>query len=169
MHYAAVLGSLDQVHAGDADVPDTTLRVPSSRTRYLSGCRCVECKRVQSAYLKAYRARRKQAGGKPKQLTPVSMLSPKRTAPDPVGPVEAGALAELEVLTTAAKRPGLAAGALAMARLMDSPTNTAQWPAAQARLQAALSELRKGADSRTSWLTSVRAMTPRDVAGNPPA
>jgi hypothetical protein len=78
-----------------------------------------------------------------------------------LGRVEAGVLAEIEGLTTAAKRPGLVQGVLAMARLLDSPLNTAQHPQAMARLEAALDKLRKGADSRKSWLAEVRKMTPR--------
>ena len=73
-------------------------------------------------------------------------------------------LAEIEGLSTASKRPGLVQGALAMARLLDSPLNMPQHPPAMARLQAVLAELRVGADSRKGWLADVRKMTPASGA-----
>jgi len=83
--------------------------------------------------------------------TPIASAGPGR--------VEAGVLAEIESLTTASKRPGLVEAALAMARMLDSPLNSAQHPQACARLVAALGELRVGADSRTGWLSEVRKMS----------
>ena len=89
-------------------------------------------------------------------------LNGRSFEPAEIGRVEAGVLEEIEGLTTAAKRPGQVQGTLAMARLLDSPLNTAQHPQAMARLQAALDKLRKGADSRKSWLADVKKLTPRD-------
>jgi hypothetical protein len=88
----------------------------------------------------------------------VTLSSPGAVAE--VGQVEAAVREEVEHLSTAATRPGLAAAALAMARLLDSPLNTAQHPQAVARLQAALAELRVGADSKRGWLAAVREMAP---------
>jgi hypothetical protein len=85
---------------------------------------------------------------------------PTDTAASDAQSVEAAVRAEIDRLSTAATRPGLVAGALAMARLLDSPLCQAQHPQAMARLQAVLAELRVGADSRKGWLADVRKMTP---------
>jgi hypothetical protein len=141
-----------------------------NRTRYLAGCRCDRCRKAQSDYRKDLRRRSKSKQPTGRALTSVPS-PPKPPAPPPtecahLGPVEAGVLAEIEGLTTAAKRPGLVEGALAMARLLDNQLDTAQHPQAMARLQAALDQLRKGADSRKSWLAEVRKLTPVDGRGD---
>lgn len=133
-----------------------------TRACYVGGCRRVECRAAESAY---QRERRHSA---PRKLSAVSTLaSPPASAPlpDEPGRVEAAVLAEIEGLATAEKRPGLAQAALAMARILDSPLNTAQQPQAGARLESMLDKLRKGADSRKGWLADVRRMTPRNQAG----
>lgn len=140
-----------------------------TRACYVGGCRRVECREAESAY---QRERRRRAGGT-RQLASVQALGSRTSgnaggvepSSNEPGRVEAGVLAEIEGLTTAQKRPGLVEGALAMARLLDSPLNSAQQPQAMARLQAALDQLRKGADSRKSWLADVRKLTPRSDTG----
>lgn len=76
-----------------------------------------------------------------------------------MGPVEAGVIVEMDGLTQAEVRPGLANAALELARLMDNPYATNQKPAAAAKLAELLDKLRKGADERRSRLATVRAMT----------
>jgi hypothetical protein len=66
---------------------------------------------------------------------------------------------ELALLSTPEVKPGLAAGALAMARILDDPLALAQHPAAMARLSEALATLGKGANSRRGKLAAVKAMT----------
>ncbi|MGO9100588.1 hypothetical protein [Mycobacterium sp.] len=81
--------------------------------------------------------------------------------PESSGPgrVENAVIAEIGMLSTASKRPGLVESALCMARMLDSGLYQAQHPQAVARLQAVLAELRVGADSRTGWLSEVRKMS----------
>ena len=148
--------------------------VHGTRSCYVkNGCRRPECKEAESAYQRD-RRRRKQPQ-RPAAVSPLNREvggdapNGRSFEPAEIGRVEAGVLEEIEGLTTAATRPGLVQGTLAMARLLDSPLNTAQHPQAMARLQAALDKLRKGADSRKSWLADVRKLTPRDGRGNPPA
>ena len=141
-----------------------------NRTRYLAGCRCDRCRKAQSDYRNDLRRRSKSKQPTERALTSVPS-PPKPPAPpptEPTGPgrVEAAVLEEIDGLTTAQKRPGLVQAALAMARLLDSPITTAQHPQAMARLQAALDQLRKGADSRKSWLADVKKLTPRDGRGD---
>lgn len=138
-----------------------------TRSMYITGCRCSGCKLAESEYQRGRRRR----GIKPGKtlasvpVLPVTANSEQSKVPvQPPGPVEAGVLAELEGLTAAARRPGLVQGALAMARLLDSPLNVPQHAPAMARLQAALDELRRGADSRKGWLADVRRMTPASGA-----
>jgi hypothetical protein len=87
------------------------------------------------------------------------VLAPPPAEPAGPGRVESGVLAEIGMLSTASKRPGLVEAALAMARMLDSQLNLAQHPQAVARLQAVLAELRVGADSRKGWLADVRKMS----------
>jgi hypothetical protein len=123
-----------------------------TRASYVGGCRCDDCRAAESAY---QRGRRRKA---PLAAVPALPAAPPEA--EQPGRVEAAVQAEIDGLSTAAKRPGLVAAALAMARLLDSPLNTAQHPQAVARLQALLAELRAGADARKGWLASVREMAP---------
>lgn len=127
-----------------------------TRACYVGGCRRVECREAESAYQRDRRRHKRPLTSVPTLSTPEAPVEP----PEP-GRVELGVIAEIGGLTTAHKRPGLVEGALAMARLLDTPLNSAQHPQAMARLQAALDQLRKGADSRKSWLADVRQMTPK--------
>jgi hypothetical protein len=73
---------------------------------------------------------------------------------------------ELSMLNTPESKPGLAAGCLAMARILDDPLALAQHPAAMARMTEALEKLRKGADASKGRLASVRKMSrPREATG----
>lgn len=142
-----------------------------TRSSYVTGCRCPECRLAESNYQKG-RRRRGIKPGKPLVSVPphpeIAVAARAQVAPIPAGPgpVERGVLAEIEGLSTARKRPGLVQGALAMARILDSPLSTPQHPPAMARLQNALAELRVGADARTGWLTEVRKLTaPASAAG----
>lgn len=72
---------------------------------------------------------------------------------------------ELALLSTPETKPGLAAGCLAMARILDDPLALAQHPAAMARLSEALATLGKGSNQRRGKLALVKAMTTTDVPG----
>lgn len=130
-----------------------------TRRCYVEGCRCDQCKEANTQWGRDYRARR-SAGetGRAAPSAPVLELVPPEPAGYP-GPVEAGVLEELEGLSQAEERPGLAQAALALARIMDKPTAVNQQPAAAAKLADLLDKLRKGGDARKSRLASVRSMT----------
>lgn len=80
-------------------------------------------------------------------------------APDTPGPVETGVLAEVGELGV--DRPGLVAGALQMARILDTPLYVSQHAAALKRLEALLAEFHKLSGARGKKLASVRKLTVR--------
>ena len=74
------------------------------------------------------------------------------------GPVEVGVEAEIAGLTQA--RPGLAAAALAMAKIMDNPAVVSSQPAAAKVLAALLDKLHSSlAQNRRGRLAVVRTLT----------
>lgn len=88
-----------------------------TRTRYMHGRRCEDCKNAQNAYQQAYRERRADGG-----VAPVASV----VADDP-GPVEAGVKAE--IAGQAEVRPGVAAAALALGRVLDNQRAVSSQPA----------------------------------------
>lgn len=136
-----------------------------SRTRYNSGCRCDECKKASRDYDKVRRQRMlasKHGGG-----TVTTLPTSTNADEHQPGMNEAGVLAEIGSLSTAASRPGLVAVAITLARVLDSPLAIAQHSSAGHRLSETLDKLRKGADSKAGKLASVRQMTrkPSEAAG----
>jgi hypothetical protein len=116
-----------------------------TRRRYNDGCRCDDCTAANTAYQEDYRQRR--ANGGPVRPAPVVSLSPPVTPPSCPGPVESGVESEIVELPQAQERPGLAAVALALGRLMDHPTAlTAKAQAARqlADILATLSKRTRG-------------------------
>jgi hypothetical protein len=134
-----------------------------TRSAYVTGCRCPECRLAESNYQKGRRRRGikpKAAPRKSLASAPVSSISAETPAiPSGPGRVESAVIAEIAMLSTASKRPGLVEAALSMGRLLDNPLNSCQHPQACARLQNALAELRIGADLRKGWLSEVRQMS----------
>lgn len=131
-----------------------------TRTRYNSGCRCVDCKKAASDYKKAHA--QKQRAARHGQATVTAIRKPAAAAtPPPVelGAVEAGVMAEIDGLSTAASRQGLVQIAVALARVLDSPLAIAQHPSAAHRLSETLDKIRKGSDGKGSKLAAVRSMT----------
>jgi hypothetical protein len=102
-----------------------------TRRRYNEGCHCDDCTAANTAYQQKYRHR----------LTAVVPLSPPVT---PLslgpGPVESGV--EAEIAGLAESRPGLAAAALALARILDNPRAVSSQPAAAKVLTALQEKLR---------------------------
>jgi hypothetical protein len=127
-----------------------------TRSTYVGGCRCDECKVAESNYQRDRRRSKRKLGSVPT----LPNRPDANDSPDAVGLVEGAVQAEIDTLSTAAKRPGLVAAALAMARLLDGPLYVAQHPQAAARLQGLLAELRIGADTKKGWLAAVRDMNP---------
>jgi hypothetical protein len=121
-----------------------------TRRGYNDGCRCDECKDAQRLYQRRYRERRTNGITQ----TPVVQLPQPELG---AGPVESGVTAEIGGLAAAA-RPGLAATALALARIMDNPRAVNQQPAAARQLVAILAVLSKQAHRRGE-LAIVKSMT----------
>jgi hypothetical protein len=108
----------------------------------VNGCRCDDCTESNRVYFRQRRASQTAPGG----------------ASAPPGPVESGVVAEIAAV--AESRPGLAATARAMARLLDDPRATSQQPAAAKVLIGLLDELRStSARRRRGGLAVVRTMT----------
>ena len=84
-----------------------------TRRRYNEGCRCEDCTADNTACHQEYRQR--LIGAEPANPSSVVTVS----SPVTPGPVEAGVEAEIAELADA--RPGLAAAALALARILDNP------------------------------------------------
>lgn len=120
-----------------------------TRYRYTQGCRCDDCKNANTLYLR--RRKERQLTGEVTQSESPADASP--------GPVESGVTAEIDGLAAQA-RPGLAAAALCLARLMDNPRAVGQQPAAAKVLAAMLENLRTAsARGRRGGLSVVRTMT----------
>lgn len=83
------------------------------------------------------------------------------SVPGEPGPVEAATLAEIELNSLGVGRPGLVAGALAMARTVDNPLHVSQRAACERQRRSALDELWKTAGQRGKRLASVQKLSRR--------
>jgi hypothetical protein len=116
-----------------------------TRYRYSKGCRCHDCAEAARIYQRDYRLR--------KPCDPVAAAEPGP------GPVEIGVSEEIDGLAAQA-RPGLAAAALCLARLLDNPKAISQQPAAAKVLISMLEKLRAAsARGRRGNLSVVKSMT----------
>jgi hypothetical protein len=132
-----------------------------SNSRYAQGCRCDPCREGHKLKARDY-AQRKAAG----QVRAANYQRAGHFDPDPngahvldlpPGPVELGVLAEID---GASDRPGVAAVALCMARLLDDPSARNQAPAAAKVLVSVLDKLRSdSARQRRGGLALVKSMT----------
>jgi hypothetical protein len=130
------------------------------RSGYKGGCRCDVCRSGQASYQARYRDRVVNGETRPLSSAPVAPELP----PAGPGPVEQATEVELASLPAAQERLALAAGALAMARVLDHPRAHSSKPAAAKVLVMVLDELRKGsARGRRGSLSAVRAMTEASV------
>jgi hypothetical protein len=149
--------------------------VSHGRRGYALGCRCDQCKCTEAAYQKDLRRRKAEAAGdfaagqrpnlavvtglKNSLLTSTNAdTGPANMADEPANSVAAAVQSEIDALGSAA-RPGLAAAALALARILDNPKAVSTQPAAAAKLSDLLEQLRKNSNGRKSKLATVRAMT----------
>ena len=127
-----------------------------TRYRYTQGCRCDDCKNANTLYLRR-RKERLLTG----EATPAANVAPD---PDPgPGRVELGVAAEIDGLAAQA-RPGLAAAALAVARILDDPRAINQQPAAAKVLISMLEKLRSASPAGRRGLAVVREMTKKGGA-----
>ncbi|VBA60293.1 hypothetical protein [Mycobacterium attenuatum] len=118
------------------------------RSRYRRGCRCDVCRQANREYQRGHRAKQLQA-----------VPAPASDSTGVVTPVVDAVQAEIDASPIAGQRPGLAAIALAMARILDNPHAIPQQPAAAARLVELLGKLSKGTQPRAR-LAAVQKMTP---------
>jgi hypothetical protein len=126
-----------------------------TRRCYNEGCRCGDCKDANAAYQQEYRQR-------PTAVIPLSTaVTPPICGP---GPVESGVEAEISGLAAEA-RPGLAAVALELARVMDNPKAVNQKAAAAKVLATTLDKLHAvSARGRRGNLALVRQMSEKGGA-----
>ena len=127
------------------------------RTRYTRGCRCAVCKAAERDYQRARYRRQRGLPVDPPDLPRLNVInSPPVSSHD--GSVVAAVRAELDGAPAAVERPGLAAVALALAAILDSPQHVAVQPAAARQLAAILSTLWKRT-RRRGKLAVVKSMT----------
>ncbi|MDV6267065.1 hypothetical protein [Rhodococcus globerulus] len=132
-----------------------------NRTRYLRGCRCDECKLAQSVYTRERRQKKNGEALSSRQLRPAKpALEPDDD--DEVlasgGSVFSGVSEEIAGFVGADDHPGLKATALALARILDTPSAIAQHAAAAGRLMELLSTLGKGGKKKPSKLSELRGL-----------
>jgi hypothetical protein len=101
--------------------------IEHGRTRYARGCRCNVCKSAERVYQRNRYRRRGLPVDPPDHPAPavLSAVSPPRD-----GPVVVAVQAELDAGALAGERPGLAAVALALGAILDSPKHVPTQPAA---------------------------------------
>jgi hypothetical protein len=132
-----------------------------TRRRYTEGCHCNDCTAANTAYQQRYR-QRGAGGATPGTNVPPDLSNQDRGTDLPAdpgpGPVESGVAAEIDGLAAQA-RPGLAAAALCLARLMDNPRAINQQPAAAKVLVSMLEKLRSASPAGRRGLAVVREMT----------
>lgn len=149
-----------------------------TRTRYVGGCRCDDCKQANTEYSTKVRNRRNgmdedtPARGR---LAAVGGRGRPRLVSDTVraeqvnedgeyvpGRVEAAVLRELKMLSATESQPGLAEGVAQMARLLDSPKLATVQTSAMQRMQDGLEKLRSASSGRKGKLASVAALSRRE-------
>ena len=129
-----------------------------TRRRYVEGCRCEDCTQANRVY---FRRRRAAKGLPPTAVDPLPAAGASQSAER--GPVESAV--EAEIAGLAESRPGLAAGALALARVLDNPRAVSSQPTAAKVLASLLDKLHSAsARGRRGNLASVRTMTQKGGA-----
>jgi hypothetical protein len=132
---------------------------------YARGCRCDTCRSVECERKRAQRIRKRTGIQSRERVVAVSSLAPQPVRAVP-GMVEKSVVAEAEQFS---ERPGMVAGALAMARIIDNPSLVHLWPQSTRQLQAILDGLRSGTKKKSrDRLAAVQQMTAvgRPKAGN---
>ena len=128
--------------------------LPHGRGRYRRrGCRCAVCMEANKLYMRELRARKRG-------LTPVPPVEAPTVA-EAAGPVVAAVRADIAALGDLTGYRSLAAGAVAMARILDDPRQVTTQPSAAKQLTSLLEVLRREAAPRPGRLRAVQAMTDR--------
>jgi hypothetical protein len=113
------------------------------------------CARAERDYRRAYRAKARGL-----DLLPDNPRVSKALETSPDGPVTAATLAELESLSASVSRPGLAAGIVAMAQLLDDKRLATTHPSAARQLAQGLDRMRNASHVAKGRLASVAALSP---------
>ncbi|MHA4848779.1 hypothetical protein L1080_004425 [Rhodococcus sp. MSC1_016] len=134
-----------------------------NRTRYLAGCRCETCKLAQSTYTRARRQAKKSGVAQPRENVAPSPTTPTPAAPGPSAPTDeesvvAGVREEIAGFVGAEDHPGLIATALALARILDTPSAIAQHAAAAGRLMDLMITLGKSGKKKPTKLGELRRL-----------
>jgi hypothetical protein len=119
-------------------------------SRYSQGCRCADCTEAHRLRAIDYRTRKEESEPPPEQTAP--------------GQVEKAIAAEIAGLASAEARPGLAAIAVAMARLLDNPKARSTQPSAAKVLVTVMDTLHKSVPDRRGNLALVKSMTKKGGA-----
>lgn len=114
-------------------------------------CRCDVCLEANRAYMRDWRAKRRG----------LTLVVTAGDEPVTAGQVEAAVQRELDSLSAAGSRPGVCAGILAMARILDDPKLATTKPAAARQLNSGLQAVRASSVARGGNLTVVASMTKR--------
>jgi hypothetical protein len=132
------------------------------RNGYLHGCRCDVCRAGQREYIRAQRARKRalRPVPAPPPAEPETAEATSTAAAETVGPVVAAVRAELATLGSLVGRQGLAAAAVAMARILDHPGLGTTQPAAARQLASLLDVLHREAAPQRGRLAVVQKMAP---------
>jgi hypothetical protein len=120
-------------------------------TEYRRGCRCDICLEANRVYFREWRAKRRG----------LRLVVTAGDEPVAAGLVEAAVQRELDLLSGAEQRPGLCAGILAMARILDNPKLATTQPSAARQLNNGLQRLRDASVSRGGKLAVVASMSDR--------
>jgi hypothetical protein len=118
------------------------------RTQYKKGCRCDVCCKAEAVYRKTRRHG-------------IESAVPDTSAE--MGRNERAVREEIAGLSSAETRPGLVAGAISMAKVMDNQLAIAQHSQAMNRLTEALKELHQGGETRQGRLAKIEKMSIRAV------
>jgi hypothetical protein len=131
------------------------------RNGYLHGCRCDACRAGQREYIAAQRARKRalRPVPPPPPAERETAAASSTAAAETVGPVVAAVQAELATLGSLVGRQGLAAAAVAMARILDHPGAVTTQPAAARQLMSLLDVLHREAAPRRGRLAAVQKMS----------
>jgi hypothetical protein len=127
------------------------MRKQHGLSQYRRGCRCDVCLKANRDYMREYRARRRG-------------LRLVVTAGDDevdLGSVEASVQRELDSLSAAVSRPGLCAGILAMAKILDNPNLATTQPSAARQMNSGLQRIRDSSINRGGKLAVVASMSDR--------
>jgi hypothetical protein len=130
---------------------------------YRSGCRCANCRKAEAQRKRRNRAQSPKARLKIASTTvtaiPERTVSTAAPADAGIGEVELGVRAQIERSAKAEAMPGVAAGAIKLAKLLDRDDHSLLAPQLYGKLDVALARLDGPAKKLKSRLVAVQSMT----------